>query len=206
VTSSLLAQVTGAAKWNINSDEPIGLDYNDNVQSAGEGNAEVRNDTSLYAATPFRSSDHDPVLVGLSLQSPVNVINGTPGRDKLVGTAGKDRITGGFGADRLTGGLGNDEFVYTSIRDAGDTITDFTVGQDKLVLTQLFTSLNLHLTYASALAGGYLSFSAQSSNAVILFDADGSAGSGRATPFITLQNVSIADLSNANNFTFQVVI
>lgn len=70
VTSSLLAQVTGAAKWNINSDEPITLDYNDDVLSTGEGTAEDRNDTTLYAPTPFRSSDHDPVLVGLNLTVP----------------------------------------------------------------------------------------------------------------------------------------
>jgi Ca2+-binding RTX toxin-like protein len=68
VTSSLLDQVTGAAKWNINADEPITLDYNDDILTAGEASAEDRNDTSLYAPTPFRSSDHDPVLVGLNLQ------------------------------------------------------------------------------------------------------------------------------------------
>lgn len=68
VTSSLLEQVTGAAKWNINADEPITLDYNDDIVTSGEASAEDRNDTSLYAPTPFRSSDHDPVLVGLNLQ------------------------------------------------------------------------------------------------------------------------------------------
>lgn len=67
VTASLLAQVTGAAKWNINADEPITLDYNDDVLTTGEGTAEDRNDTTLYVPTPFRSSDHDPVLVGLNL-------------------------------------------------------------------------------------------------------------------------------------------
>ncbi|MCY7335371.1 MAG: hypothetical protein LH613_04010 [Chamaesiphon sp.] len=33
VTSSLLAQVTGAAKWNINSSEPIVLDYRTHLRS-----------------------------------------------------------------------------------------------------------------------------------------------------------------------------
>jgi uncharacterized protein len=72
VSSSLVAQVTGAAKWNINADEPITLDYNDNVQTTGtngEQTSELRNDVSLYQANPYRSSDHDPVLVGLNLQS-----------------------------------------------------------------------------------------------------------------------------------------
>ncbi len=193
VTSSLAAQITGSAKFHNNSDEPVGLDYNTEFKSANQIN-------SFYASTPYRASDHDPLVIGLSLNSPFKIVNGTAGRDTLVGTAGKERITGGFGADILTGGAGNDEFVYTSIRDAGDTITDFTVGQDKLVLTQLFTSLNLNLTYASALAGGYLKFDVQGSNAVISIDVDGSVGSGRALPFITLQNVTTAALLNADNF------
>ena len=47
----------------------------------------------LFAPTVYRSSDHDPVLLGLSL---VRSIDGTPGRDTLVGTGGEDRITGGM--------------------------------------------------------------------------------------------------------------
>ena len=72
VTSSLLTQVTGAAKWTINSSESIALDYNDNVQTLGtngEQSSELRNDTTLYSANPFRSSDHDPVIVGLNLNT-----------------------------------------------------------------------------------------------------------------------------------------
>ena len=71
VTAGLSAQVTGTAKWNINADEPTALDYNDNIQSSGEASSELRNDTSLFDGnSPFRSSDHDPVLVGLNLTSP----------------------------------------------------------------------------------------------------------------------------------------
>jgi uncharacterized protein len=99
VSSSLLTQVTGAAKWNINANEPITLDYNDDVLTTGEGVAEDRNDLSLYKANPYRSSDHDPVLVGLNLQATFKPLNGTSQRDTLVGTAGRDRITGGFSAD-----------------------------------------------------------------------------------------------------------
>lgn len=45
--------VTGTAVWHINADEPRALDYNDN------------NHPDLYSADEFRSSDHDPVLIGL---------------------------------------------------------------------------------------------------------------------------------------------
>jgi predicted extracellular nuclease len=51
----LVLQVTGATIWHINSDEPNALDYND------------YNQDTLYQPDPFRSSDHDPVIVGLAL-------------------------------------------------------------------------------------------------------------------------------------------
>ncbi len=58
--SSLQPQFTGAAKWHINADEPDALDYNTNFRSVTQQN-------DLYADDFYRSSDHDPVLVGLNL-------------------------------------------------------------------------------------------------------------------------------------------
>ena len=52
-TPAMVANVTGAAIWHINADEPRALDYNDFNQPA------------LQNGDEFRSSDHDPVLVGL---------------------------------------------------------------------------------------------------------------------------------------------
>jgi 5'-nucleotidase len=49
--------VTGADIWNINSPEPIANEYTRYNYNA----------TILYDETPFRSSDHDPELVGLAL-------------------------------------------------------------------------------------------------------------------------------------------
>ena len=57
---TLAAQVTGAAEWHINADEPPVLDYNDDFKSPNHVN-------TLYAPTPYRSSDHDPLVVGLDL-------------------------------------------------------------------------------------------------------------------------------------------
>ena len=57
---TLLAQATGAGEWHINSPEPDVLDYNTEYKSAGQV-------TSLYNADPYRSTDHDPVIVGLNL-------------------------------------------------------------------------------------------------------------------------------------------
>lgn len=59
-SSSLLDQVAGAAEWHINSDEPRVLDYN----------LEFGRDPDLFDLdSPFRASDHDPLVIGLSLES-----------------------------------------------------------------------------------------------------------------------------------------
>jgi predicted extracellular nuclease len=57
---TLAAQVTGTTEWHINADEPPVLDYNVEFKSAGHV-------STLYAPTAYRSSDHDPVLVGINL-------------------------------------------------------------------------------------------------------------------------------------------
>jgi predicted extracellular nuclease len=53
----LAPQVVSATVWHVNADEPSALDYNDYNQPA------------LYDPDPYRSSDHDPVLIGLDLFS-----------------------------------------------------------------------------------------------------------------------------------------
>ncbi|MYC86368.1 MAG: hypothetical protein F4X18_12790, partial [Acidimicrobiia bacterium] len=65
---SLLRQVTGAAGWCINADEPPLLDYNDDVLDAGEATYQRKSAAPpIYETDAFRSSDHDPVIVGLQL-------------------------------------------------------------------------------------------------------------------------------------------
>ena len=58
-SSSLVPQVTGAAEWHINADEPSILDYDTSFKNAPED--------ALYEPNAFRSSDHDAVVVGLDL-------------------------------------------------------------------------------------------------------------------------------------------
>lgn len=62
-SAALQPQVTGASDWHSNADEPDLLDYNlDNER-----------DASIFSAQdPWRSSDHDPLLVGMTV-SPVQV-------------------------------------------------------------------------------------------------------------------------------------
>jgi predicted extracellular nuclease len=57
-SASLVLQVSETIDWHINSDEPIALDYN----------TEFGRDPALFDATiPYRTSDHDPIIVDLEL-------------------------------------------------------------------------------------------------------------------------------------------
>lgn len=56
--ASLFAQITGAADWHINSDEPDVLDYDTSFKPAAQD--------ALYEVNAYRTSDHDPVVVGLN--------------------------------------------------------------------------------------------------------------------------------------------
>lgn len=66
--ASLTSQVAGVAEWHINADEIPLFDYNDDVRDGGEAAFEEESDVfPLYEANQFRTSDHDPVIVGLNL-------------------------------------------------------------------------------------------------------------------------------------------
>lgn len=59
--TALNSRITGTSHWHINADEPIALDYNTEFKSANQVN-------TFYDSGPYRTSDHDPVVVGLDLR------------------------------------------------------------------------------------------------------------------------------------------
>ncbi len=63
-TASLNTQATGATIWHINADEPAIIDYdtNDSVDNS-------RKPDDRYEPTPYRSADHDPLLIGFNLSA-----------------------------------------------------------------------------------------------------------------------------------------
>ena len=80
-----LATVTGAHVWNINSVEPVALEY-----SRFDYNL-----TDFYSADPYRASDHDPLLVGLDTTAePVATTTSADVSPDPVLTAKKDRDPG----------------------------------------------------------------------------------------------------------------
>ena len=62
VNGLLLTRVLGVQHWHINTDEPKVLDYLTRYKSEAQL-------LSLYAPDPFRSSDHDPVIVDLHMNA-----------------------------------------------------------------------------------------------------------------------------------------
>ncbi|MBN1217961.1 MAG: ExeM/NucH family extracellular endonuclease, partial [Anaerolineae bacterium] len=120
---TLTEQVTGTTEWHINTDEPSVIDYNTEFKPQ-----------DLYTPTPYRASDHDPVIVGLKLVPQCNGANatiyvdengkivggprngrfykgfllGTHNDDVIVGTDGKDRVFGFKGDDVICGSGGKD--------------------------------------------------------------------------------------------------
>jgi predicted extracellular nuclease len=140
--SDLLSEITGATVWHINADEPDLIDYDTTFKGP--------NQDAIYAPDAYRSSDHDPVIVGLDLVATCNglqatiigtpgdnVLNGTNGNDVIVGMGGDDIINGGngndvicgnAGDDTLNGGNGND----TLLGSFGDDILDGGNGNDTL--------------------------------------------------------------------------
>ncbi|MCE4556330.1 ExeM/NucH family extracellular endonuclease [Pelomonas cellulosilytica] len=188
-TAALAPKVVYATSWHINADEPSFIDYNTEfkVPFSSSGSPD------FYTATPYRSSDHDPMVMGLNL---LKSLTGTDSRDAIVGTPGDDVIEGGPGADTLTGNGGNNQFVYGSMLDAGDVITDFVPGKDTLVLTRLLKSLGI--ASADPLASGHVTCTASPTGAVIAIDRDGAAGPQRALQLLQLRGVACGALTAAS--------
>ncbi|MBF2063463.1 MAG: DUF11 domain-containing protein [Calothrix sp. C42_A2020_038] len=163
------------------------------------------NGISLGSVNVFITDNDSTTGVNVTGTSGNDIITTGSGRDNINGGDGDDIITGGIGADILTGGAGNDFFVYTNIRDGGDTITDFEVGQDKLVFTQLLDSL-VRGGYegANAITDGYVKVvqGTSTNNYKVQIDADGPTGRDIFRDFITVNVVSGGSLNNPNNFVF----
>ena len=96
----------------------------------------------------------------------------------MNGGGGADTLEGGFGDDELTGGGGADLFVFADDRTRADTLTDFNIGQDIIQIGFYgFTDI------------ADLSIAQDGANVVITLSERDS---------ITIENVLVADLSNAD--------
>ncbi len=109
--STLASQVTGAAEWHINADEASALDYNLEFKPQSQID-------DFFAPDPFRSSDHDPLILGLNLTAP------EPDFEVL-------RVNDWFSEQRGTGGFNVSlEVTLTDDVIKGDSVERFTLDID----------------------------------------------------------------------------
>jgi predicted extracellular nuclease len=188
-TVTMSPKVAGAVHWHINADEAVFYDYNQEFKAPATTCGGLC-PPDPYQPDAFKSSDHDPVILGLNLYKRVQ---GTVGRDILIGTPGDDMIIGGSGADVLTGNGGSNLFVYTGLRDAGDTITDFVPGTDKLDLRTLLSSLGW--TGSNPVADGYIRFMpTRTGDTQLLVSPNGAAAGSDFRVLLTLAGVNVASI------------
>lgn len=182
--NSMAAQITGANEWHINADEPSVIDYNTEFKPQ-----------DLYTNVPYKSSDHDPVIVGLRL---LKAVNGGNGRDNIMGTAGDDVINGGSSADTITTGAGNDILIYQSLRDAMDTINDFTPAADKIDMNALLA--NVGYTSGQPFADGYARLVNVTGGVSVQIDIDGTNGAGIYRSLLLLKGLNASSINLARDF------
>jgi uncharacterized repeat protein (TIGR01451 family) len=114
---SLNPQVTGIAKWHINADEPSVLDYNTNFKNSAQ-------QSYFYSPDPYRSSDHDALVVGL-------LLNDAP---QLSAVATYDTGLGGNGAEIISvrddrGALTNASDSSFDLLDVSDILSPTLIGR-----------------------------------------------------------------------------
>jgi Ca2+-binding RTX toxin-like protein len=139
------------------------------------------------------------VLTGIAVSGTgnglANVITGDNIANRLDGGAGNDTLIGGNGQDTLKGGAGDDVFLYQLDNKAqlagiaGDTITDFKTGHDKIDLSDIFAEFGLDHG-GDPIADGHLLLVKDGKNTLVEFDADG-AGGGAAVTIATVIGVAV---------------
>ncbi|MFD0895546.1 ExeM/NucH family extracellular endonuclease [Luteolibacter ambystomatis] len=107
-SAGLHTQITGAQSWHNNADEPVFLDYNTEYKSAF---AKTVNDGD----TPWRASDHDPVVVGITLGGFNHWIAGFPQVGGMTG------FRDDFDHDGIPNGLENFFGTHPGVANAGLT-------------------------------------------------------------------------------------
>ncbi|VVE67449.1 Bifunctional hemolysin/adenylate cyclase [Pandoraea anapnoica] len=140
--------------------------------------------------------ESDDVLIG---NDNANVLVGGQGNDTLNGNGGWDILFGGSGNDTLTGGTGPDFFVVEHASGSNDTITDFSVGEDRIVLSALGTDIFTRLTFTQMEADAHIGL--PDGQTLILKNINASQLS--AGDFLTMEEgLRVADIVNGRMFAF----
>jgi len=148
------------------------------------------------------------------------VVIGNVADNFLVGNMGNNLLDGGAGVDTLTGGAGSDQFMiaYNGSGLAPDTVTDFSAGNDLLILDIALLGVSaaqLNLQSSGTVAAASLVKGAGAAaldpddyyildtvRGLLMFDPD---GSGSAAPMPLVQFVGVVDPSFSGNDIYVAV-
>ncbi|NER99868.1 MAG: hypothetical protein F6J86_39720 [Symploca sp. SIO1B1] len=146
-----------------------GFAASEDVINAGEGNDRL---AGLSGDDLLRGEQgNDTLLGGL-------------GNDTLVGGSGDDLLNGGSGSNTYTGGAGNDQFTISE--ESTNLITDFTSGEDQLILPDNFPINALQIELGTSSDNGSSTIISSSSGQIlaILWDVHPDSISGSDFGFL----------------------
>ncbi|MCB1591325.1 MAG: VWA domain-containing protein [Alphaproteobacteria bacterium] len=153
------------------------------------GHAEALAQESVDSHGDGRTGGHD-------------VIDGGAGNDLIFGQEGDDVLTGGMGDDVLSGGSGADTFVFNSVDEGVDQITDFdTTEGDVIDLTAILAGFDP----SSDLISDYIIKTEVAGDTHLAVDLTGSGGAGGSIALAVLTGVTGLDLDQAIKATTTTV-
>ncbi|MFM7784262.1 MAG: calcium-binding protein, partial [Gammaproteobacteria bacterium] len=203
---TVISQVSHTLKSNI---ENLTLSGNDDLQ--GNGNSLANILTGNGGNNLLSALGGTDIVDGGAGD---DTVQGGDGEDTLGGGDGNDTLSGGAGVDVLSGGKGTDRFTFDAVLGSGnvDTISDFTVGKEKIQLDDdVFKAFNAGtattLTAAQFLAAAGASAAQTESQRIVYdtasgklyYDADGLGGAA-AQHFATFGSGSSIPLLGAADF------
>ena len=115
-------------------------------------------------------------------------LSGGNGNDSLKGGDDNDMLFGGLGHDILVGGAGMDLFGFNAATDLDglvDTIADFEIGTDKLLLTLIEAPEGVQ-----ADINDYVSLRQVGNNTIVSIDFDGQGNQGQFVAAASIKNVT----------------
>ncbi|MFO1171185.1 MAG: hypothetical protein U1E49_09475 [Hyphomicrobiaceae bacterium] len=161
------------------------------------------------------NDSYDGRLGRVTMSSGIGTVYGEDGDDTLTGGkladsldggANNDTLTGGLGVDLLTGGSGLDKFVFNSVAERGDIISDFSVVDDTIqVKAAAFGGLAKGTLSSAAFFANTTGQAHDASDRFIYetdvdklwYDSNGNAAGGR---------VLLADLNDVNFTRFDIQV
>jgi hypothetical protein len=167
------------------------------VENAGEGNDSVISKLASYTLPGnvenlYTSGSGHQLGVGNELNNSLH----TGGGDSLNGMDGNDILNAGSGSSVLTGGNGNDIFEFSMPTSGMSKITDFTIGQDLLDLSDAMRKYH----GSDPVADHTLSLRSDGHGGTIV--AVDPTHSGKMVDVVDLQHVAPTDLHMGYDYIF----